>query len=67
MMDLLKLLYFTTYVDAANVRDNQYAFLGVDDVRDIAVLPNHQHSESKVHTDFAVNYIEAKSNLKIIG
>jgi hypothetical protein len=66
-MDLLALLSFTSHLEATDPKDKLYALLGVDDVRDVTVIPNYSHSESKIYTDFAVHYIETRSSLEILG
>jgi hypothetical protein len=66
-MDLLALLSFTSHLEATDPKDKLYALLGVDDVRDVTVIPNYSHSVSQVYTDFAVNYIETRLSLEILG
>jgi hypothetical protein len=66
-MDLLQLLRMTRDMEATDPRDKLYALLGLDDIRDIPVHPNYQHSELKVYTDFAVDYIKTRANLEILA
>jgi hypothetical protein len=65
--DLLKLIGLTVDLEATDPRDKLYALLGIDDVCDINVSVNYGHPVSKVYTDFAINYITARSSLEILS
>jgi hypothetical protein len=65
--DLLFLLRMTREMEATDPRDKLYALLGVDDVRDIPVHPNYQHSVLQVYTDFTVDYIKTRADLEILA
>jgi hypothetical protein len=65
--DLLKLIMLTADLEATDPRDKLYALLGIDDVCDINVSVDYGHLVSKVYTDFAINYITARSSLEILS
>jgi len=63
---LISLVFTTRNKLATDPRDKIYALLGVDEVGDIAVMPDYTISTSTVYQNFTVNCIKALDDLSII-
>jgi prepilin-type processing-associated H-X9-DG protein len=65
--DLPFLLDLTGNLHATDPRDKLYALLGLDEVRDITIVPRYYLPVSQVWINFATEYIRSRQSLDILG
>jgi prepilin-type processing-associated H-X9-DG protein len=65
--DLPFLLHLTGNLDATDSRDKLYALLGLDEVRDITIVPRYDLPVSQVWINYATEYIRSRQSLEILG
>src|SRR5437016_10532826 len=63
-IDLPFMLELTKPLESTDPRDKIYALLGVDEVKDIILVPDYTKSISQVYTEF--KYIRTEQDLSIV-